>query len=103
MVVVEILSISPRCYTNEDGDKVNQRIFPLLRSGEVVSLSFKGIDVVPSSFVNTAFIPLLDSFDFEFIKRHLQFKNTSRQINEMIRSRFMFEVARRANQKDSGE
>ncbi len=103
MVLVEVLKVSQRCYTNEDGDKLNQHILPLLRIGEKVVISFRGVDAVPSSFVNTALISLLDHFGFEYIKSHVGFKDTSRQINEMINSRFVFEIARRMNQKDSGE
>ncbi|MFV8825722.1 STAS-like domain-containing protein [Thauera sp. WH-2] len=103
MVKIEVVRISPRCYTNEDGDKIHQHIYPLLKKGELVELSFKGIDVIPSSFANTALISLLEHFDFEYLKTHLFFKETSRQINDMIRTRFSFEVSRRANQKDSSE
>lgn len=92
---IDISSITPRCYTNEDGAKVFNSILPLLKKGETVSISFKGVDALPSSFVNTAFIPLLDHFDFEYIKKSLLFSNTSRQINEIIKSRFAFEVAKR--------
>lgn len=92
---VDIKSITPRCYTNEDGTKVLNFILPFLKKGEAVCISFKGVDAVPSSFVNTAFIPLLDHFDFEYIKKSLTFTHTSRQINEIIKSRFVFEAAKR--------
>lgn len=93
---IDVLEITPRCYTNEDGAKVYAYLLPLLKKGEVVCLSFKGVDAVPSSFVNSAFIHLLDDFDFEFVKKSLSFSNTSRQINEIIKSRFAFEVNKRA-------
>lgn len=92
---IKVTDITPRCYTNEDGAKVFEHLLPLLRQGESVCLSFKGVDVVPSSFVNSAFISLLDYLDFEVIKKQLFFSDTSRQINEIIKSRFAFEVSRR--------
>jgi hypothetical protein len=98
---VDINQITQRCYTNDDGAKVYKYVLPLLKKGETVCISFKGVDAVPSSFVNSAFIPLLDSFDFNFIKEKLCFLNTTRQINEIIKSRFAFEVSKR-NPKESG-
>lgn len=94
MDVIKVSDITKRCYTNEDGTKVYNYILPLLTRGDHVCLSFEGVDAVPSSFVNTAFIQLLKDFKFEDVKEHLQFSNTSRQINDIIKSRFAFEAAK---------
>jgi hypothetical protein len=66
-----------------------------LIAGEDVTVSFEGFDSVTSSFVNSAFIALLDSLDFDQVRARLQFADSKRQINEMIRSRFAFEVSER--------
>jgi uncharacterized protein DUF4325 len=63
--------------------------------GEQATVSFRGVDNVPSSFVNGAFVTLLDDFDFEFIKRHLSVIESNRSINQMIRRRLQFEAERR--------
>lgn len=80
--------------TNEDGDKFFYIIFPPLKRGEEVTVSFKDIDCLPSSFVNTAFLPLLKFLSFEQIKSQLSFKDTNSQINKMIKMRFFDEVKR---------
>ena len=56
-------------------------------------LSFDGVEDVPSSFVNAAFVPLLGSYSYDFIKAHLQVINSTRQINDMIKRRLRFEAA----------
>ncbi|EKH5106710.1 STAS-like domain-containing protein, partial [Enterococcus faecalis] len=60
-----------------------------------VELSFENIDSVNTSFVNSAFIKLLDLYSFEMIRTNLTFVNTNRQINNLIRNRFKFEVAKK--------
>jgi hypothetical protein len=95
MDIIKIKNITERCYTNEDGTKVYNFILPFLKKGGDINVSFEGVDAVPSSFVNTAFIQLLNDFSFEDVKKHLTFSNTSRQINEIIKSRFTFEAARK--------
>ena len=94
-MVIRALDVVDQCYSNSDGQKLFVVISDYVRRGEPIVVSFDGVDTLPSSFVNCAFIPLLDSFDFERIKETLSFSNTTPQINEMIKSRFMFEVSRR--------
>lgn len=95
-MVIRVLDIVERCYSDMDGQKVYRAIFDCISKNEPVTISFDGVDVVPSSFVNSAFIPLLDDFSFETVKDNLSFIDSSPQINEMIKSRFLFEVARRS-------
>jgi hypothetical protein len=94
-MVLRALDIVKRCYSDADGQKLHIAILDYIRRGEPIVVSFDGVDVVPSSFVNAAFIVLLDEFDFERIKDLLSFSNTNPQINEMIKKRFMFEVSRK--------
>lgn len=94
-MVIRALDLVPQCYTQEDGHKIYLQILPFLQKGESVDLSFDGVETVPSSFVNTALIRLLDGIAFETIKANLRFINTTKQINEMIKTRFNFEVHKR--------
>lgn len=94
-MVIRALDVVPRCYSNSDGQQLFKVVSEYLRRGEPIVISFEGVDTLPSSFVNCAFIPLLDLFDFGKIKETLSFSNTTPQINEMIKSRFAFEVSRR--------
>lgn len=96
-MVIEILNHAERCYSNDDGKIIQDVIRNHFNNNESVTISFKNISGVTSSFVNTALIELLDDFDFNFIKKHLKFSNTTKQINDMIRDRFKFEVKKRNN------
>lgn len=95
-MVIRVLDIVDQCYSNADGHKLFEAVLGPVTRGEKVVVSFDGVDAVPSSFVNSAFIALLERIPFEQIKRTLSFKETTPQINEMIRSRFSFEAARRS-------
>ncbi|MCY0389865.1 STAS-like domain-containing protein [Robbsia sp. Bb-Pol-6] len=94
-MVIRALDLVKHCYSNEDGHVVYDAVLAQILHGQSVVVSFEGVDTVPSSFVNSAFIALLEKFPFEQIKQNLSFKQTTPQINEMIRSRFSFEANRR--------
>lgn len=94
-MVIRALDLVQQCYSQEDGHKVYRVIEPMLMRGERIELSFEGVDIVPSSFVNTALIRLLDVLPFERIRSNLRFVNTTKQINEMIKMRFDFEINKR--------
>ena len=94
-MVINILDYIERCYSNADGEVILALIKPKLAKGEQVTISFSGVDGVPSSFVNSAFIQLLEDFTFEEIRQNLRFINSTKQINQMIKSRFEFEVNER--------
>ncbi|MCY9525856.1 STAS-like domain-containing protein [Paenibacillus larvae] len=85
------------CYSNADGDVIRNIILDQFSSGQKVTISFKGVDSLSSSFINSAFIELLEMYDFDFIKTHLAFVNSSKSINENIKRRFSFEVKERKN------
>ncbi|WP_395008585.1 STAS-like domain-containing protein [Undibacterium sp.] len=94
-MVIRTLDYVKQCYTQEDGQTIYSVLLPYLEKDTPVEISFDGVEYVPSSFVNTAFIPLLKKFSFQKIKSCLLFVNTTKQINEMIRDRFVFEVNHR--------
>jgi hypothetical protein len=96
MGMIRVLDHVDRCYNGEDGQVIHDVIASHFSSEPEVLVSLEGVESVPSSFVNVAFISLLDQWSFTEIKKRLRFVNTNSQINEMIRSRFNFEVKRRA-------
>ncbi|MFD2172444.1 STAS-like domain-containing protein [Tumebacillus lipolyticus] len=96
-MVIRVLDHVERCYSNDDGQMIYELIRPHLANGNRVTVSFLGVDSVPSSFVNSAFIELLSEFEFDTIKKLLQFADSTKQINSMIKSRFDFEVNERKN------
>lgn len=95
-MVIRPLDFLEHCYTAEDGQAVYSRILPAIKSGQRVTVSFEGIDSVPSSFVNAAFIQLLQEFSYDEIKLRLTFSNSTKQINEMLLKRFSFESTRQS-------
>lgn len=93
--LLKVLDHVERCYSNNDGKIIQTLIKSAFRNDEKITLSFKGVDGVTSSFVNTALIDLLEEFSFDFIKNHLAFSDTNSQINKLINDRFKFEVKKR--------
>lgn len=93
-MVIKVYNLTPECQTNADGLKVFQVIAPMLKKGELVELSFENIRSIPSSFVNTAFIDLLEIISFDQIRKQLKFLNTTPQINDVIKTRFATELTR---------
>lgn len=75
-----------------DGEKIFNLIYPEIDKNESVSVSFDGIDSVPSAFINAAFIRLLERFSFEHIKNYLKITDSTHHINTLIRNRFAFAV-----------
>ncbi|MGB3290319.1 MAG: STAS-like domain-containing protein [Burkholderiaceae bacterium] len=93
-MVIKVLDYVDQCQSNGDGIVIHDIIKPKLENGEEVVLSFEGVPSLPSSFVNSALISLLDEMPFERIKSLLRFVHTNSQMNSMIRDRFGFEVKR---------
>jgi len=96
-MVINILDLVPHCYTWADGEIVGRAIQQALADKEKVVVSFTGVEDVPTSFVNAAFVRLLDDFSYEDIRSNLSVVNSTRQINEMIKRRLDFEAKRTAS------
>jgi hypothetical protein len=94
MVIIKILDNVNRCMTNKDGLIIFNLINPLLNNSQQVTVSFHGVDSVTTSFINSAFIELLQYHSFDYIKKNITFSNTTRDINMLIKKRFDFEVGR---------
>jgi hypothetical protein len=94
MVTIRPLEHVPHCYTSNDGAVIGGMILQALDAGEDVTVSFEGVDSVPSSFVNSAFLDLLDHYDYETLKQRLKITHSTRQINHMIKSRFESAIRR---------
>lgn len=89
-MVVKIIDLVKSASSYEDGEVIFRRILPAVQAGEPVIVDFTGISSVPSAFVNSAFIRLLEHVPFEQVKKTLSFTQSTRQINQLIRSRFHF-------------
>ena len=93
MVLIRIRDHVAGASSYEDGDIIYNIIKNSLEAQEAVEISFDGIASVPSAFVNAAFVRLLESISFEELKEKIKFINSTRSINELLRSRLEF-VAR---------
>ena len=89
---IKVADVVDSCYTNKDGKKIYEAIVDDIKEGTKVFVDFEGIDSVNTSFVNSAFIDLLDVVPPEHVKAHLDFKNTSPLMNEIFKGRFEFEI-----------
>jgi hypothetical protein len=94
-MVIRIKDISRSADTGEQGDLVYRQIKDALANDSSVVISFAGVATATSSFVNAAFVSLLDVLSFDEIKRRIKVTDSNRQINEMIRSRMEREAANR--------
>jgi STAS-like domain of unknown function (DUF4325) len=90
-MVINVLELVPHCYSWADGEVVGHALAEALRSNEKVTISFAGVEDVPSSFVNAAFVSLLPEFGYDRIRDSLSVVRSNRQINDMIRRRLRFE------------
>lgn len=91
-MVICIRDFVDYAHTNQEGDIILNQIAPSIYNGEVVVVSFKGISSVTSSFLNSAFIPLLDRVPFSELKNRMKFIDSNRTINDSILRRFRIEL-----------
>lgn len=90
MVTVRILDHVAHPSDYEDGAVILDILLPHLHAGVSVDVSFDGVTAVPSSFINAAFVPLLQTMPMEQIRKQLHFTHSTRFINSLIRDRFEF-------------
>ena len=95
-MVIRALDYVPHCYSWDTGNEIAKIVRQSFARGDQITISFAGVTDVPSSFVNGAFISLLDDYSFDFIRAHLSFADCTRQITDMIRRRFSFETRGKA-------
>jgi|RhiMetdeSRZDD1v2_1073273.scaffolds.fasta_scaffold65596_7 uncharacterized protein DUF4325 len=87
MVAISILDIVGGADTSAQGDLVHAKLTEGLRSSGEILISFDGVKTATSSFVNTSFVKLLEEWSLDELKRRLRVIHSTRQINDMIKSR----------------
>ncbi|MBB6670299.1 STAS-like domain-containing protein [Cohnella nanjingensis] len=80
------------CHTNHDGEVIYNQIAQSIFDGRQIFVSFRGVSSVTSSFLNSAFIPLLNKVSFSQIKANLKIIDSNKAINDSIVRRFKQEV-----------
>ena len=91
-MVILVNALIDAAVSEDDGAIVFKRLREALETHEIVTLSFSGLKTATTSFVNTAFVPLLDSFTFSEIKLRVKVIESTRQINHMIKWRLETEA-----------
>ncbi len=87
---IKVLDYVRQTSTYSDGQVIHDLLLPLLKQGQDVSLSFAGVHALPSAFVNSALVQLVEHLPITNIKQHLQIQDSTRQINQLIKERFAF-------------
>src|SRR4051812_19009641 len=84
-MVVKALDLVPQCYSPDDGAVIASVLRDAFARNEHVTLSFDRVSDVPSSFINSAFVSLLDTYSFDWLKAHLTITDATSQIADMFR------------------
>lgn len=87
---IRILDLVETASTYQDGEAVFRKLLEEIDAGHEVTVSFDGIASVPSAFVNAAFLKLLETHTMDEIRALLKIRNSTKHINELVRSRFDF-------------
>lgn len=91
-MVIRALDVVDSASTGDQGHALYLKLRFALSNPDAVTLSFDGISVATSSFVNAAFVELLDVYGYAAIKSRLRITNSSKQINDLIKSRLSREA-----------
>lgn len=89
-MVIRLLDYVEHCSSYAEGEVIFNLLAPVIKSGEDVTLSFEGVSAVPSAFINGALVRLVEETPVPTIRAHLKIVDSTRQINDLIRSRFAF-------------
>jgi hypothetical protein len=84
MATLTVLNLVPAAFTYEEGETVRHAIERHFDRQESVTLSFAGVLAVSSSFVNAAFVKLLDRWPFDFVRSRLIIAEASQTTNWMV-------------------
>jgi hypothetical protein len=76
-IIVRVFDIAggPICVSAEDGQRIHDKIAPLLRGGKKVALSFEQVDTLISAFLNAAIGQLYGEFPEERIRELLSVRD----------------------------
>lgn len=87
-VELRLKAIVKKHVTHEDGNIVFTKINKELAKGNKVIINMTSVPGLNTSFVNSAFVQLLNCYPYETVKRQLHFINTNKQINNIIKNSF---------------
>ena len=71
--------------SSEDGENVYKRISKALENGVNVALDFNNIELITSSFLNTAIGQLYHKYDSPFLRKRLRVANMEKEDMELLK------------------
>lgn len=89
-MVIRILDHVEHASTYDDGEVIFNLLAPSIQRGEDITISFEGVSAVPSAFINASLVRLAEVVSVQEVRKHLRIVQSTRQINELVRSRFDF-------------
>lgn len=93
-MVIQVKDLAPAAYTNDDGDAVHAAIVDALAHADEVIVSFADVNGITSSFVNSAFVPFIETIGFDQFKKRVRIVDATKPTAELIRHRLTFEAKR---------
>jgi STAS-like domain of unknown function (DUF4325) len=91
-MVVAIKDLVAAGQTAAQGETVHRALADALAANDRIEVSFAGVPIVSSSFVNAAFVELLGSMTFHQITQRIRITNSSAQVNDLIKRRLKSEA-----------
>jgi STAS-like domain of unknown function (DUF4325) len=91
-MVIRILDVARGADTEDQGCLVLGRIVDALKQSQTVIVSFQGVDIATSSFVNSSFVALLRHMTFDELKRRVRIVDANKHVADMIRRRLLREA-----------
>lgn len=77
--------------TRQLGEKVRERLWPLIQGDEKVCLDFEGVEVVSNSFADECIAKLLLSMSLDELKQHTTFSG----LDDFVRKNIALALKRR--------
>lgn len=85
---IKVVDVAGRADTADQGAKLYGALrVHLSKRSATLAVDFDGLTTATSSFCNLAFVQLLSTWKLVELKKRLRIVNSTRQINEMIKSR----------------
>lgn len=85
MAQISILDLTKGTLTNEDAIPVKNALTNSLKKGEKVVLSFKGVNLISSSFLNSSIGEIISEFGILALKNKIKITNYTPALAEMIK------------------
>ena len=74
-----------KAISSDDGQMLHDRLLKILNEKKNATVDFKNINLIVSSFLNSAFGQLVEKFDIDSINRHIRVDNISDDDRELLK------------------